>query len=100
MQHEIFVPGRLCILGEHSDWGGSFRDRNHAVPYGVTVVCATNEGLYASCREYRPERIRFASTDYKGEQCVMEISLDVDELTKVAAESVRRSCIGPDAGVQ
>jgi hypothetical protein len=21
--HEIFVPGRLCLFGEHSDWAGS-----------------------------------------------------------------------------
>jgi galactokinase len=22
---ELFVPGRLCIFGEHSDWAGAMR---------------------------------------------------------------------------
>jgi hypothetical protein len=22
---EVFVPGRLCLFGEHSDWSGAFR---------------------------------------------------------------------------
>lgn len=22
---QIFVPGRLCLFGEHSDWAGSYR---------------------------------------------------------------------------
>jgi hypothetical protein len=25
---ELFVPGRLCVLGEHSDWAGGFRRMN------------------------------------------------------------------------
>ena len=25
MEAEIFVPGRLCMFGEHSDWAGKYR---------------------------------------------------------------------------
>ena len=25
---EIFVPGRICLMGEHSDWAGSYRRFN------------------------------------------------------------------------
>lgn len=32
--HEIFVPGRLCVLGEHSDWAGQYRYQNPAVSVG------------------------------------------------------------------
>ncbi len=24
---ELFVPGRLCLFGEHSDWAGSYARR-------------------------------------------------------------------------
>ena len=26
---ELFVPGRLCLMGEHSDWAGSYRKTNN-----------------------------------------------------------------------
>lgn len=44
---DIFVPGRLAILGEHTDWICSYRDANATLPYGLCLVCATNEGIYA-----------------------------------------------------
>ena len=28
MANEIFVPGRLCLFGEHSDWAGKYRTMN------------------------------------------------------------------------
>ena len=31
---EVFVPGRLCILGEHSDWAAEYRDINPTISYG------------------------------------------------------------------
>jgi galactokinase len=34
---ELFVPGRLCILGEHSDWAGEYSAQNPAVPCGKTL---------------------------------------------------------------
>ena len=46
---EIFVPGRLCLLGEHTDWASGYRrhESNSCLSYGLCLVCATNEGLYA-----------------------------------------------------
>ena len=31
---EVFVPGRLCILGEHSDWAADYRNVNPSISYG------------------------------------------------------------------
>jgi len=53
------VPGRLCILGEHTDWAGEYRADNAAVPVGVTVVCVTMEGLYARCNYCGPCYLKF-----------------------------------------
>jgi galactokinase len=37
-EKELFVPGRLCILGEHSDWAGEYRDTNGSIPYGTIYM--------------------------------------------------------------
>ena len=38
---EIFVPGRLCILGEHSDWAAEFRTDNPSISYGKKSPATT-----------------------------------------------------------
>lgn len=41
----LFVPGRLCLFGEHSDWAGSYR--RPASPPGYCIAVGTNQGIYA-----------------------------------------------------
>ena len=41
--HELFVCGRLCLLGEHSDWAGGFRSENPDVPVGKCLVLGTGD---------------------------------------------------------
>jgi hypothetical protein len=43
----LFVPGRLCLLGEHSDWAGAYRTRAAEVAPGRCLVTATDQGLHA-----------------------------------------------------
>ena len=45
---ELFVPGRLCIMGEHSDWAGRFRDINSDIEKGYAIVTGIEEGIYAT----------------------------------------------------
>ncbi len=35
---ELFVPGRLCLIGEHSDWAGLHRVINSAIIPGEAIV--------------------------------------------------------------
>ncbi|MEW6493004.1 MAG: GHMP kinase [Cyanobacteriota bacterium] len=44
---KIFVPGRLSLFGEHSDWAGGYRRLNPALEKGYTLLVGTNQGLYA-----------------------------------------------------
>lgn len=44
---ELFVPGRICILGEHSDWAGGYRRINSDIEKGFAIVAGTNQGIYA-----------------------------------------------------
>jgi UTP-glucose-1-phosphate uridylyltransferase/mevalonate kinase len=44
----IFVPGRICLLGEHSDWAGGYRRINAEIESGYAIICGTNQGIYAT----------------------------------------------------
>ena len=45
---QLFVPGRLAMMGEHSDWSGELRRFNPAIGEGYCLVCGTDEGLFAT----------------------------------------------------
>ena len=34
---ELFVPGRLCLVGEHSDWAGKYRSQNNSIEKGYAI---------------------------------------------------------------
>lgn len=72
----IFVPGRVCLLGEHSDWAGGHRKFNPDIKTGACLVCGTSQGLYADCYPH-PDRLIAMSTDHHGNimgpfECEME----------------------------
>ncbi len=43
---ELFVPGRLCLLGEHSDWAGGHRRTNPELVPGYCLVSGTDQGIH------------------------------------------------------
>ncbi len=45
---ELFVPGRLCVVGEHSDWAGTNRMMNAAIVPGCAIVTGIEQGIYAT----------------------------------------------------
>ncbi len=44
---ELFVPGRLCLFGEHSDWAGAYRATHPEIEPGRCLVAGTDQGLRA-----------------------------------------------------
>ncbi|MDR2596861.1 MAG: hypothetical protein LBC76_06010 [Treponema sp.] len=44
---ELFVPGRLCLFGEHSDWAGLNRIINASIVPGAAIVTGIEQGIYA-----------------------------------------------------
>lgn len=42
---ELFVPGRLCLFGEHSDWAGAYRLGHPEILPGHCLVAGTDQGL-------------------------------------------------------
>jgi galactokinase len=45
---KIFVPGRICLFGEHSDWAGQMRKFNSDIRPGRALVVCTEQGIYAN----------------------------------------------------
>ena len=58
---KLFVPGRICLFGEHSDWAGGYRRINSALEKGYTLITGTNQGLYAEVKPH-PSKLIFQST--------------------------------------
>lgn len=45
---ELFVPGRLCLFGEHADWAGEYRRVDPRLPPGYCLAVGTDQGIYAT----------------------------------------------------
>jgi galactokinase len=44
-QIDLFVPGRLCLFGEHSDWAGLHRVINAGIVPGAAIVTGNERGI-------------------------------------------------------
>lgn len=44
----LFVPGRLCLFGEHSDWAGALRTSDPSIVPGACIVTGTDQGITAT----------------------------------------------------
>jgi UTP-glucose-1-phosphate uridylyltransferase/mevalonate kinase len=63
---KIFVPGRICLFGEHSDWAGGYRRINAEIEKGYTLLTGTDQGIYAEV-EPHPTALVLTSTTPEGE---------------------------------
>ena len=76
---KIFVPGRLCIFGEHSDWAGEYRLKNKKIEKGYAITALLQEGIYATVKKYDNLTI------YEGEKqfsCEMDLNVLEKEVEK------------------
>jgi len=63
---KLFVPGRICLFGEHSDWAGGYRRINADIEKGYTLISGTNQGIYAEV-EPHPTSLVLTSTTPDGQ---------------------------------
>ncbi|ARV58759.1 GHMP kinase [Nostocales cyanobacterium HT-58-2] len=61
---QIFVPGRLCLFGEHSDWAGGYRRLNPDLEMGYTLLVGTNQGLYAEVKHHPNQLVLHSILSY------------------------------------
>ena len=81
-QINLFIPGRLCLFGEHSDWAGMYRTVNAGIVKGTAVVSGTEQGIYAIA-EKAEKFIMCTSTD-KSDSRSWECDMDNTSLLKEA----------------
>lgn len=80
----LFVPGRICIFGEHSDWAGGYRRINVDVEKGYTLITGTDQGIYAEV-EPHPTSLVLTSTSQEGEKVgPYEIPMEANALLEEA----------------
>lgn len=79
---ELFVPGRLCIIGEHSDWAGLHRMTNANIVPGHAIVTGIEQGIYATAEKADKFIVSSKLALYKDESFSCE--MENEELDKVA----------------
>ncbi len=81
---KIFVPGRICLMGEHSDWAGGYRRTNAQIEQGYTLISGTDQGIYAQVSAH-PTSLVLSSTTPDG-QCLgpYEIPMQLKALLEEA----------------
>lgn len=79
---ELFVPGRLCLLGEHSDWAGKYRSINPNINKGYAIVTGIEQGIRATIKT--SDRL-VVSCSYDN-SLKFECDMDLESLKKIASE--------------
>jgi UTP-glucose-1-phosphate uridylyltransferase/mevalonate kinase len=83
---KLFVPGRICLFGEHSDWAGGYRRINVEIEKGYTLICGTDQGIYAEVSPH-PTSLFLTSTTPEGARLgPVEIPMTPRALLEVAQE--------------
>ena len=86
MKHiDLFVPGRLCLFGEHSDWAGRYTDMNSDVLPGKAIVTGIDLGIYATAK--KDEIFSIVSLNEFGEKISFSCKMDLDTLKEKALEA-------------
>ena len=83
-QLELFVPGRVCLFGEHSDWAGAQRRLNSKLRPGACIVAGTDHGIQATVSRHKTLWLR--SVTHEGKVHELEVPMCSKDLFAVAAE--------------
>lgn len=83
---ELFVPGRLCLFGEHSDWAGGYRRIDSSIRMGYCLIVGTDQGIYARVNK-QPGKLVIKTTLPDGKELApYEIPMEPEPLLEVAQE--------------
>ena len=80
---ELFVPGRLCLFGEYTDWAGWHRVLNADLPEGRAIVTGIEQGIHATAR--RSPNLSISTIDENGKRVEFECEMKLSLLKEKAA---------------
>ncbi len=75
---KLFVPGRICLFGEHSDWAGGYRRTNADITEGYAIITGTNQGVHAEVKPHPSKFVFRAKLDDGSEMETIEITKERD----------------------
>jgi UTP-glucose-1-phosphate uridylyltransferase/mevalonate kinase len=81
----IFVPGRLCLFGEHSDWAGLNRMINADIIPGAAIVTGIEQGIYADVEKAEHFTMHNEAVELADVWADFDCQMKSDELRSVAA---------------
>ena len=82
---KLFVPGRICLFGEHSDWAGGYRRINADIETGYALITGTNQGVYAEVKPHPTKLIIGTSLDDGSHKEPFELQMNRQELLQEAS---------------
>lgn len=88
MGEDIFVPGRLCLFGEHSDWAGKYRSMNSEIVPGVALVTGIEQGIYAKISKSTVFRMTSEAPEISNIWHDFECRMDIQELKEIAKRNL------------
>jgi len=83
---KIFVPGRICLFGEHSDWAGGYRRINAELERGYALIVGTNQGIYAKVRPHSDKLILHTTLEDGTRKGPYEIPMEREALLNEAVK--------------
>ena len=83
-QIKLFVPGRLCLFGEHSDWAGLNRTINPEIVAGCAIVTGVEQGIYGTARKNEHFVVKSLLPEYEGRE--FDCEMDMMKLRAIARE--------------
>ena len=85
-EYKLFVPGRLCLFGEHSDWAGGYRTIDPLIALGHCLATGVNQGIRAVVHPH-PDKLQVTSGLSNGNvRGPVEFPMDDQHLRMVAQQ--------------
>ena len=81
---KLFVPGRICLFGEHSDWAGGYRRINADIEKGYSLITGTDQGIHAEVSPHPTSLILTSVTPDGQRQGPYEIPMEPKVLMEEA----------------
>ena len=81
---KLFVPGRLCLFGEHTDWAGHYRTMNADIKPGAAIVTGIEQGIYAEVEKSSIFELYSDAPEIGGVWQDFSCRMDEAELKRVA----------------
>ena len=81
---KLFVPGRLCLFGEHTDWAGHYRTMNADIVPGAAIVTGIEQGIYAEVEKSSLFEVQSSAPSISGQWHDFACRMDEQELKRIA----------------